>query len=79
MAEVSDSKFLNIWEYKPWWCQPWSILLTGILLSSGSWFLFKIIWLTLGISVLVIVWWSYFLILYPQLVRQYLANLSEKK
>lgn len=20
---------VSIWQLKPWWCQPWSILLTG--------------------------------------------------
>lgn len=79
MTKVSDSQSLNIWDYKPWWCQPWSILLTGIVIISGSWFLLKILWLTLGLSIIVIAWWVYFLILYPQLVKQYLANLSEEK
>jgi hypothetical protein len=21
----------NLWQSKPWWCQPWTIILTGIL------------------------------------------------
>ena len=24
------------WSLKPWWCQPWSILLTGVLAIAGS-------------------------------------------
>jgi len=24
------------WSLKPWWCQPWSILLTGVLVIAGS-------------------------------------------
>ncbi|MFM7787820.1 MAG: DUF6737 family protein, partial [Microcystis panniformis] len=27
---MSNSKSDNVWNHKPRWCQPWSILLTGI-------------------------------------------------
>jgi hypothetical protein len=36
----------SVWNHKPWWCQPWSIILTGISIISGSWLLFKIVWLS---------------------------------
>ena len=26
----------DLWSHKPWWCQPWSILLTGVVLVGGS-------------------------------------------
>lgn len=68
----SEPKSFNIWNYKPWWCQPWSILLTGIAIASGSWFLTKTIWITLIFSVLMILWWTYFLILYPQAMQKVL-------
>ncbi|WP_332982633.1 DUF6737 family protein [Microcoleus sp. A003_D6] len=29
MKNVSDKKAISPWNYKPWWCQPWSIILTG--------------------------------------------------
>ncbi|MFM6357615.1 MAG: DUF6737 family protein, partial [Planktothrix sp.] len=32
----SQTQTFNPWNYKPWWCQPWSILLTGITLILGS-------------------------------------------
>jgi hypothetical protein len=43
-------------------------LLTGILVSSGSWLLFKTIWFTVLVSIPVLVWMGFFLLLYPQLV-----------
>lgn len=70
----SKLESFNIWNYKPWWCQPWSILLTGIASASGSWFLTKTIWITLIFSVLVLVWWIYFLILYPRLIKMSLVS-----
>jgi hypothetical protein len=69
---VSES--FNPWNYKPWWCQPWSILLTGIALIGGSWLLLKALWLTLPLSLLIFVWWGYFLILWPKLIRESLKS-----
>ncbi len=47
---ISTKKSINVWSYKPWWCQPWSILLTGCGVVGGSWWLFHRIWLTGFIS-----------------------------
>jgi hypothetical protein len=65
---MSDNKPLSIWNYKPWWCQPWSILLTGITIISGSWLIFQTIWLTVLVSIPVLTWMGFFLIYYPQSV-----------
>lgn len=61
---------MNPWEYKPWWCQPWSIMLTGIALIGGSWLLFQTIWITVLISLPVLTWMGFFLLIWPQLMRQ---------
>jgi hypothetical protein len=58
----------NLWEHKPWWCQPWTIILTGIIIIAGSWFVFKTIWLTLPVAILIVVWWTYFLIIVPRIL-----------
>ncbi|MBW4667914.1 MAG: hypothetical protein KME60_10900 [Cyanomargarita calcarea GSE-NOS-MK-12-04C] len=65
---MSDNKPLSVWNYKPWWCQPWSILLTGITIISGSWLIFQTIWLTVIVSIPVLTWMGFFLIYYPQSV-----------
>lgn len=74
MAEFSNIESSNIWDYKPKWCQPWSILLTGTFLSVGSWLTIHIIWLTAIVSTLIIVWWVYFLILYPRMFKEYVES-----
>ncbi|AUT00562.1 hypothetical protein CLI64_09265 [Nostoc sp. CENA543] len=56
------------WKYKPWWCQPWSILLTGITIITVSWLLFKMIWLTVIVSIPVLVWMGFFILIWPQLI-----------
>jgi hypothetical protein len=57
------------WSYKPWWCQPWSIVLTGIILILGSWLLLKIVWVTFLIAVPVLIWMGFFLIIWPKAYR----------
>jgi hypothetical protein len=64
------TKSFDIWNYKPWWCQPWSILLTGAVIITSSWLISKNIWISLLVSLPIVAWWVYFLILYPRLVSQ---------
>ncbi|MGC9502620.1 DUF6737 family protein [Baaleninema sp.] len=68
---MSDANDFNIWKYKPWWCQPWSILLTGIAIIAGSWLMFHRFWLTGLVAVPILVWMAYFLLLFPRLVAKY--------
>ncbi|MDJ0687811.1 MAG: hypothetical protein QNJ41_04815 [Xenococcaceae cyanobacterium MO_188.B32] len=75
MAAKLDKQSFSVWNYKPWWCQPWSIILTGVVIIAGSWLLTKTIWITILLCVPILAWWGYFLVLYPQLVKQaYFAN-----
>ncbi|MFB2891864.1 MAG: DUF6737 family protein [Phormidium sp.] len=67
---MSGQKSINPWNYKPWWCQPWSILLTGIILISGSWFIWRSVWLTVVISLPILAWMGFFLLVWPQLIRE---------
>ncbi|WP_295474350.1 DUF6737 family protein [Synechococcus sp. UW140] len=53
------------WSLKPWWCQPWTILLTGTIGIAGSWLLLQIWWLTTGVALVVIAWWVLFLLIVP--------------
>ncbi|MEA5533601.1 DUF6737 family protein [Crocosphaera sp. XPORK-15E] len=77
MTEFSDPKSTNIWDYKPWWCQPWSIILTGILLIVGLWLITKFLWLTLGLALVIMVWWGYFLLIYPRMFKEYVENQTQ--
>ncbi len=65
----------NPWNDKPWWCQPWSILLTGTSLIGGSWLGFHRLWLTGLISLPILVWMVFFLLLWPSLMRQAKADM----
>ncbi len=60
----------SVWELKPWWCQPWSILLTGLMIIGGSWMLLHLWWLTAGVSAVIAAWWLLFLVLMPAAWKQ---------
>jgi len=58
------------WSLKPWWCQPWSIVLTGLVGSFGSWLLLHRLWITLPITLAILAWWMLFLVLVPAAYRR---------
>ncbi|MBO1348391.1 MAG: hypothetical protein EBE86_013810 [Hormoscilla sp. GUM202] len=74
MKEISAPKPINPWDYKPWWCQPWSIILTGITIIYLSWFLFRTIWISIIVSVPLCAWMGFFLLIWPPLMRRMLAS-----
>jgi hypothetical protein len=65
-----ETATVDLWQSKPWWCQPWTIILTGILLVAVSWLVLHSLWLTIPLGVLIVVWWTYFLILVPRMLRE---------
>ncbi|MDY6806183.1 MAG: DUF6737 family protein [Cyanobacteriota bacterium] len=69
MEKTTENQPINPWNYKPWWCQPWSIILTGITIISGSWFILKILWITALVALPILAWWTFFLILWPKAVN----------
>ena len=56
---------LDIWKEKPKWCQPWSIILFGIILVILIWSFLRIFWLNIILSILVFFWWYIFLVIAP--------------
>ena len=57
------------WSLKPWWCQPWSIISTGVLMVGGSWALLHRLWISLPLALGVLAWWLLFLVLVPAAYR----------
>lgn len=64
----------SMWAIKPWWCQPWSIVLTGLAIPAGSWLLLHRLWITVPVAGVMLVWWLLFLVLVP---AQYAAAVRE--
>jgi hypothetical protein len=57
----------QFWAMKSWWCQPWSIIGTGVVVLFGSWALFQRAWVTAPLGAAVLTWWWMFLIYVPGL------------
>ncbi|MEX1316620.1 MAG: DUF6737 family protein [Synechococcaceae cyanobacterium] len=57
---------------KPWWCQPWSIVLTGLSGIGASWLVLHRWWITAPATVVVLLWWWLFLVLAPAAYRRQL-------
>jgi hypothetical protein len=74
VGPVANSSPPSIWQSKPWWCQPWTIVLTGLLAISMSWLVLHKLWFTALIGFVVLVWWWLFLVLVPGLDRQAQAS-----
>ncbi|MFZ0408821.1 MAG: DUF6737 family protein [Cyanobium sp.] len=69
----------SIWSLKPWWCQPWSILVTGLLVPTASWWWLQRWWITLPLAGAVLIWWWLFLVLVPAAWRVEQAGPSETR
>ena len=65
---MPEQQIISPWKYKPWWCQPWSIVLTTVTLISGSLLIFKIIWLTILVAIPLLIWMGFFLLIWPQMM-----------
>ncbi|GJP42116.1 hypothetical protein CLOM_g1716 [Closterium sp. NIES-68] len=60
----------NVWASKPFWCQPWTILLTGAVAVGMSWAILHFIFLTLIVAAAIGVWWLTFLVAYPAAYKE---------
>lgn len=67
----------SVWDLKPWWCQPWTILVTGIVVIGASWLVLHLWWITAGVSAVIAAWWLLFLVLMPAAWKRSQAGGSE--
>jgi hypothetical protein len=72
--KTNPQQAINVWDYKPAWCQPWSIILAGITVVAFSWLVLHNIWLTAIVACLIVAWWVYFLLIYPKAFAEYIAS-----
>ena len=71
---TEDSSSSSLWQSKPWWCQPWTILLTGLAVIAVSWLLLHRWWISAPVALAVLLWWWLFLVVVP---RAYRAELNQ--
>lgn len=69
MKQNPLSIYILFWQHKPWWCQPWSILITGasvIALALLAYQHFQLpFWMVLPPLIGILSWWGLFLVIVP--------------
>tara|TARA_B100000073_G_scaffold43807_2_gene32657 strand:+ start:4779 stop:5264 length:486 start_codon:yes stop_codon:yes gene_type:complete len=70
VSQKEDDEEKNVWKTKPFWCQPWTIVLTGVGIISLPTIVFD--WKAVsGVFVVPIAaWWYIFLYAYPKSYRE---------
>ncbi|XP_066386303.1 uncharacterized protein [Miscanthus floridulus] len=68
----------SVWDTKPAWCQPWTILLTGTVAVACSWVLIQSAVITAGVSFVICAWWYIFLYSYPKAYTEMIAERRRK-
>ena len=61
------------WDEKPIWCQPWSIILTGILICLSGIYIFNNYFIKIFVVIIISFWWYLFLYIAPR-AYQDIAN-----
>ncbi|KAK8938097.1 hypothetical protein KSP40_PGU009684 [Platanthera guangdongensis] len=59
-------EYESVWDTKPSWCQPWTILLGGMIVIASSWIWLQSIVISTVVSCLISAWWCIFLYSYPK-------------
>ncbi|KAL5217678.1 hypothetical protein ABZP36_018362 [Zizania latifolia] len=68
----------SVWDTKPSWCQPWTILLSGAVAIAGSWLPIHSVVITAGVSFVICAWWYIFLYSYPKAYTEMIAERRKK-
>ncbi|CAG7859733.1 unnamed protein product [Brassica rapa] len=64
----------SVWDTKPSWCQPWTIMLTGLSIVTCSWLILHSVLVSSLAIGLVGAWWYIFLYSYPKSYSEMLAE-----
>ena len=67
----------SLWSHKPWWCQPWTIVLSGVVAVAGSWLLLQRWWISVPLALAVLLWWGLFLVVVPAAYRNQAQNTNQ--
>ncbi|XP_074574712.1 uncharacterized protein LOC141831197 [Curcuma longa] len=68
----------SVWDTKPSWCQPWTILLTGVAVIASSWVILHSATISGGVTFLICGWWYIFLYSYPKAYSDMIAERRKK-
>jgi hypothetical protein len=72
----ASSSSSSVWKTKPFWCQPWTIVLFGVFCVSLPTLVFDWKFVSVAVAVPISAWWYVFLVLYP---KSYASSSFEEK
>ena len=75
-SSSSASSASSAWKTKPFWCQPWTIVLFGVFCVSLPTLAFDWKFVSVAVAVPISAWWYVFLVLYP---KSYASSSFEEK
>ena len=75
-SSSSASSASSVWKTKPFWCQPWTIVLFGVFCVSLPTLAFDWKFVSVAVAVPISAWWYVFLVLYP---KSYASSSFEEK
>ena len=75
-SSSSASSASSVWTTKPFWCQPWTIVLFGVFCVSLPTLAFDWKFVSVAVAVPISAWWYVFLVLYP---KSYASSSFEEK
>lgn len=75
-ASSNSSSASSVWKTKPFWCQPWTIVLFGVFCVSLPTLAFDWKFVSVAVAVPIAAWWYIFLYLYP---KSYASSSFEEK
>ncbi|KFK30877.1 hypothetical protein AALP_AA6G037500 [Arabis alpina] len=64
----------SVWDTKPYWCQPWTIMLTGLSIVACSWVIMHSVVVSSLAVGLIGAWWYIFLYSYPKSYSEMIAE-----
>ncbi|CAN7023246.1 unnamed protein product [Brassica oleracea var. botrytis] len=64
----------SVWDTKPSWCQPWTIMVTGLSIVTCSWLILHSVLVSSLAIGLVGAWWYIFLYSYPKSYSEMIAE-----
>ena len=73
LREVGDGE-PDMWKTKPPLCQPWTILLTGTVITSAPTMVFHWKWLSALVAVPIAAWWYVLLVVVPGQFKEYVES-----
>ncbi|CBI28702.3 uncharacterized protein LOC100244184 [Vitis vinifera] len=68
----------SVWDTKPSWCQPWTIMLTGVSVIACSWLILHSAVITSLVLSVISLWWYIFLYSYPKAYSDMIAERRKK-